>query len=73
MSVSAFWDVTWLKISTLVFIAYLLVMFQIVVDLFRDPDLGGLPKALWIIDLIFVPLLTAMGYILVRGRSMAQR
>ena len=73
MSVSAFWDVIWLMISTFVFIAYLLVLFQIVVDLFRDPDLGGLPKALWIIGLIFLPFLTAVAYILVRGRSMAQR
>ena len=25
-------------------IAYLMIMFQIVVDLFRDPDLGGGPR-----------------------------
>jgi Phospholipase_D-nuclease N-terminal len=73
MSVSAFWDVLWLIVSTFVFLAYLLVLFQIVVDLFRDPELGGLPKALWIVALIFLPFLTAVAYILVRGRGMAGR
>jgi uncharacterized membrane protein YciS (DUF1049 family) len=60
-------------ISTFVFVAYLLVMFQIVVDLFRDSELGGGSKVLWIIGLIFVPLITAIIYIIARGRGMAAR
>ena len=48
-------------------------MFQIVVDLFRDPDLGGGSKVLWIIGLVLVPLLTAIVYIVARGDSMARR
>ena len=59
--------------STFIFIAYLLVLFQIIVDLFRDPDLGGGSKVLWIIGLIFVPVLTSLIYILTRGRGMAAR
>jgi len=71
--VSNFWDIVWLILSTFVFIAYLLVLFQIVVDLFRDSDLGGFAKVLWIIGLIFLPFLTALAYILFRGGGMAQR
>ena len=70
---SNFWDIVWLILSTFVFIAYLLVLFQILVDLFRDSDLGGFAKVLWIIGLIFLPFLTALAYILFRGRGMAQR
>ena len=70
---SNFWDILWLIFSTFVFIAYILILFQIVVDLFRDPELGGGFKALWIIGLIFVPLLTALIYIVARGRGMAER
>ena len=33
-------------------VAYLLVLFQIVVDLFRDKDLSGFTKAIWIIGLL---------------------
>ena len=70
---SNFWDILWLIFSTFVFVAYILVLFQIVVDLFRDHELGGGFKALWIIGLIFVPLLTALVYIVARGRGMAER
>ncbi len=70
---SNFWDLLWLIFSTFVFVAYILVLFQIVIDLFRDHELGGGFKALWIIGLIFVPLLTALVYIVARGRGMAER
>jgi hypothetical protein len=71
--VSNFWDIILLILSTFVSVAYLLVLFQIVVDLFRDPDLGGGSKAIWIIALVFVPLLTALLYVIARGRGMAER
>jgi ABC-type multidrug transport system fused ATPase/permease subunit len=70
---SNFWDIVWLMISTFFFIAYLMIMFQIVVDLFRDHELGGGSKVLWLIGLIFIPVLTALIYIIARGRGMAQR
>ena len=70
---SNFWDIVWLMISTFFFIAYLIIMFQIVVDLFRDHELGGGSKVLWIIGLIFIPVLTAIIYIIARGKGMAQR
>ncbi len=70
---SNFWDLILLIASTFIFIAYLLVLFQIIVDLFRDPDMGGGSKVLWIIGLIFVPVLTSLFYILTRGRGMAAR
>src|SRR5271169_5485773 len=59
-------------ISAFVFIAYLIILFQVVVDLFRDSELGGFYKALWIIALICLPV-SALVYIVVRGRGMAQR
>ena len=70
---SNFWDVMWLMVSTFFFIAYLIIMFQIVVDLFRDHELGGFAKVLWVIGLIFIPVLTAIVYIIARGSGMARR
>ena len=70
---SNFWDLLLLIASTFVFVAYLLVLFQIVIDLFRDPVLGGFYKAIWLIGLIFLPVLTALAYIIGRGRGMAER
>ncbi|HQU78120.1 MAG TPA: SHOCT domain-containing protein [Azonexus sp.] len=70
---SNFWDFIWLILSTFVFVAYLLILFQIVADLFRDSELGGGSKALWLIGLIFVPMLTALIYVITRGTGMANR
>lgn len=70
---SNFWDFVWLIFSAFLFIAYLFVMFQIVVDLFRDDKLGGFAKAVWIVGLIFLPVLTALIYIIARGGGMAGR
>ena len=70
---SNFWDFVWLIFSAFLFIAYLFVMFQIVVDLFRDDKLGGFAKAVWIVGLIFLPVLTALIYIIARGGGMAER
>lgn len=68
-----FWDAVLLMASTFIFVAYLVILFHVVVDLFRDSELGGGSKALWIIGLIFIPVLTSLLYILVRGRGMAER
>ena len=70
---SNFWDLVWLIFSTFLFVAYLIILFHIVVDVFRDSELGGMAKVLWIVGLIFVPMLTAIVYILVRGNGMAAR
>lgn len=70
---SNFWDLILLIASTFIFIAYLIVLFQIVVDLFRDQELGGGSKVLWVIGLIFLPVLTAIIYIIARGSGMAAR
>jgi hypothetical protein len=51
----------------------LLVLFQIVTDLFRDHELGGVTKVFWIIGLVFLPFLTAFLYIIIRGQGMASR
>jgi ABC-type multidrug transport system fused ATPase/permease subunit len=70
---SNFWDIVLLMMSTFVFVAYLIIMFQIVVDLFRDNELGGGSKVLWIVGLIFLPMITAIIYIISRGSGMAMR
>lgn len=73
MQMSNFWDFMWLILSSFIFVAYLLVLFQIIGDLFRNTEMGGGFKALWIIGLIFLPMLTALIYIVSNGSGMAKR
>jgi len=67
------WDVFWTLIWGFFFVVYVFVVVMIVIDLFRDHTLNGWWKALWIVFLVFVPLLTALVYLVVRGGRMAQR
>jgi hypothetical protein len=68
-----FGDFFWLIIWTFFFVFYLMILFQIIGDLFRDRDLSGWWKALWIIALIIFPFLSALIYLIARGRGMAER
>jgi len=68
-----FWDFFWLLIWSFFFVMYLMLLFQIIGDLFRDRELGGGVKALWMIGLLFLPFLVALIYLIVRGKGMAER
>ena len=68
-----FSDFFWLLIWSFFLVCYLMVLFQIIGDLFRDKDLSGWWKALWIIFLIIFPFLAALIYLIARGRGMAER
>ena len=67
-----FWDFFWLLVWSFFFVAYLMILFQVLGDLFRD-DMSGWFKALWVIALIVVPFLALLIYLIVRGRGMAER
>ena len=68
-----FWDFFWLLVWTFFFVCYLMVLFQVISDLFRDRELSGWWKAIWIIFLIIFPFLTLIIYLIARGRGMAER
>jgi len=55
------------------FVAYLMLLFFILTDLFRDRSLSGWWKAVWVIFLILLPILTALVYLIARGGGMQER
>ena len=69
----SFWEVVWFIIISFAFVAYLMALFSIFGDLFRDREMGGFAKAIWIIALIVFPFLSAFVYIVSRGGAMAER
>ncbi len=56
-----------------VFAAWLMVLFTVIADLFRDHGMSGWGKAAWIIFLIFVPFLGTLIYLIARGDGMRER
>lgn len=70
---NTFWDVIWTFFWAFAFIAYLIALFSIITDLFRDREMSGILKAVWLIFLFFLPFLTALIYLIARGDGMARR
>ncbi|PHV65130.1 SHOCT domain-containing protein [Williamsia muralis] len=69
----SFWDFIWYTVVIFAFIAYLMILFNVLADLFRDHKTSGLVKAIWIIFLILLPYITVFVYLIARGRGMAER
>ncbi|MEO7079108.1 SHOCT domain-containing protein [Rhodococcus sp. BP22] len=71
--VDSFWDFLWLIIVSFAFIAYLMVLFSIIGDLFRDHKSSGWVKAIWVFFLILAPFITALIYLIAKGGDMTKR
>ncbi|HKZ13268.1 MAG TPA: SHOCT domain-containing protein [Solirubrobacterales bacterium] len=55
------------------FVVWVWILFTIITDLFRNHDMSGWLKALWIFLLIFIPYITALIYLVVYGTDMRER
>lgn len=66
-------DYFWLMVWWFLFFAWLMLIFRIFGDVFRDHELGGWGKAMWCVFLIFIPVLGALVYLIARGKGMAER
>jgi hypothetical protein len=60
-------------LEVFLFAAWLMILFVIIGDLFRDHQLSGWAKAAWTVFLIFVPFLAALIYLIARGDGMRER
>lgn len=69
----SFLEVVWTLLIAFGLVMFLVVLFNVVVDLFRDHELSGWWKAAWIILLLFLPLLGTLIYLIARGGGMAER
>ncbi|TGD89691.1 SHOCT domain-containing protein [Mycolicibacterium sp. CH28] len=68
------WDFLWHFLIIFAWVAYLLVLFQILTDLFwRDHTTSGAVKAVWVVFLIVFPWVTALIYLIARGKGMTER
>lgn len=55
------------------FVIWIWILITILTDLFRDHETSGWAKALWVLFLVFIPFLTALIYLIVRGSGMRDR
>jgi ABC-type multidrug transport system fused ATPase/permease subunit len=64
-----FWSVLWFFFLFI----WLIILFQILTDLFRDHSVSGVQKTLWVLFLVFLPFLAVFIYLIVRGKGMGER
>ena len=69
----SFGDIFWSILWFFFLVIWIMLLFQIIGDLFRDHSLSGGAKTLWVLFLVFVPFLAVFVYLIVRGPSMAER
>ena len=63
-------DFFWTMLIFFVFILWIFILFQVIVDVFRSHDMGGFAKALWVIFIIILPFLGVFVYLIARGGKM---
>lgn len=63
----------WTAISVFFMVIYLIMFVSVVIDLFRNPDLGGVATALWVLFLLVFPVLSLLLYVIFYGPGMATR
>jgi len=70
---TSFWTFLWSLIVIFFMVVYFIMLFTVIIDVFRRHDASGGKKALWLIFLFFFPFLGLIVYLIVNGDGIAQR
>jgi len=68
-----FLDVFWTMLIFFVWVAWFMMLFRIIGDIFRRHDIGGGSKALWLTFVIILPFLGVFVYLIAESKGMAER
>ena len=63
----------WTMLMLFLWVAWLMLLFHVIFDIFRSDDLSGWGKAGWMALVLILPLLGVLIYLIARGDGMAQR
>jgi len=56
-----------------VWVMFIVILINVLIDLFRSHDLSGWAKAGWLVVLVVLPFLGVLIYLIARGGGMQQR
>jgi len=65
--------VFWTILEIFLFVVWIWLLIWIFSDIFRSRDLSGWAKALWVVFVLFIPVIGILSYLIVRGGSMHDR
>jgi ABC-type multidrug transport system fused ATPase/permease subunit len=67
--IDIFWSMLWFYFLFI----WIVILFHVLSDLFRDHSLSGVTKTLWVLFLVFLPFVAVLVYMFSRGQGMAER
>lgn len=68
-----FGDILLMVFEIFLFVVWIWILFTIITDLFRNHEMSGWLKAVWLVVLVFIPYLAALVYLIVYGSDMRER
>ena len=68
-----FLDVMWTMLVFFLWIAWFMLLFHVIGDVFRRRDASGAKKTAWLIFVILVPFLGVFAYLIANSDDMAKR
>jgi hypothetical protein len=69
----SFGDLLLMVFEIFLFVVWIWILFTIITDLFRNHEMTGWLKAVWLVFLVFIPYITALIYLIVYGSDMRER
>ena len=66
-------NVFWSIFIFFLWVIWIWILISIFIDIFRSHDLSGWAKALWVLFVLFIPLIGVLVYLIARGGSMHER
>ncbi|MGW6545230.1 SHOCT domain-containing protein [Streptomyces massasporeus] len=66
-------SVFWSMLLFFLWIMWFVLLFRVVVDIFRDDDLSGWAKTGWLVFTVLLPFLGVFVYVIARGKNMGSR
>jgi hypothetical protein len=68
-----FLDVFWTMLIFFLWVAWFIILFRVIGDIFRRHDIGGGAKVLWLIFVILLPFLGVFIYLIAESKGMDER
>ena len=68
-----FLDVLWTMLVFFLWVAWFVLLFRVIGDVFRRHDINGAKKTLWLILVLFLPFLGVFIYLIANSDEMVQR
>src|SRR3954449_5781438 len=69
----SFGEFLWGLLAFYLIFFYFIMLFRVLGDLFTDRETSAVMKVVWVLFLLFLPWVSLLVYLIVRGRAMSER